>query len=159
MQAYLATGQAAEDLVADSELDWRDAERVRFLVENLVQALAPSNVPLVNPESAKAAIDTARHQPCPGCAEPVAGHGRAPRVPAMVDTSGFEVGRNVAATPGAVVLRTEMLELIQYAPQTEQVRRIPLLIVPPTINKNYALDLAPGRSLVEYLVGRASRCS
>ena len=77
---------------------------------------------------------------------------RAPRVPAMVDTSAFEVGRNLAATPGAVVLRTEMFELIQYAPQTDQVRRTPLLIVPPTINKNYALDLAPGRSLVEYLV-------
>ena len=70
----------------------------------------------------------------------------------MVDTSSFEVGRNIAVTPGAVVLRTEMFELIQYQPQTEQVREVPLLIVPPTINKYYALDLAPERSLVEYLV-------
>jgi polyhydroxyalkanoate synthase len=70
----------------------------------------------------------------------------------MVDTSSFEVGRNIAATPGAVVLRTEILELIQYRPQTTQVREVPLLIVPPTINKYYAMDLAPGRSLVEYLV-------
>jgi polyhydroxyalkanoate synthase subunit PhaC len=73
-------------------------------------------------------------------------------VPAMVDTSGFEVGRNIAATAGAVVLRTEMFELLQYTPRTDQVRSVPLLIVPPTINKHYALDLAPGRSLVEYLV-------
>jgi polyhydroxyalkanoate synthase len=81
----------------------------------------------------------------------------APHVPAMVDTSGFEVGRNIAATPGAVVLRTEMLELIQYTPSTDQVRQVPLLIVPPTINKHYALDLAPGRSLVEYLVGQGQQ--
>ena len=70
----------------------------------------------------------------------------------MVDRSAFEVGRNIAVTPGEVVLRTEVLELIQYRPQTGQVREVPLLIVPPTINKFYALDLAPGRSLVEYLV-------
>ena len=152
MQAYLATGQAAEDLVTDADLDWRDAERVRFMVENLVEAMAPSNVPLLNPASAKAAIDTAGLSLLRGAAKPAGDMTSAPQVPAMVDTSGFEVGRNIAATPGAVVLRTEMLELIQYTPQTDQVRRIPLLIVPPTINKHYALDLAPGRSLVEYLV-------
>ena len=71
----------------------------------------------------------------------------------------FGVGVDLAVTPGDVVLRTEVFELIQYAPQTEPCPQIPLLIVPPTINKFYAMDLAPGRSLVEYLVGRASRCS
>src|SRR5262249_58831769 len=75
-----------------------------------------------------------------------------PRIPEMVDKSAFEVGRNIAVTPGDVVLRTEVLELIQFRPQTEQVKEVPLLIVPPTINKFYALDLAPGRSLIEYLV-------
>ena len=69
----------------------------------------------------------------------------------MVDTSSFKVSRNLAVTPGAVVLRTEVLKLIQYRPQTPQVREVPLLIVPPTINKYYAMDLTPGRSLVEYL--------
>ena len=77
----------------------------------------------------------------------------------MVDRSAFTVGENVAATPGAVVLRTEVFELIQYRPQTKQVREVPLLIVPPTINKYYALDLAKDRSLVEFLVRKASRYS
>jgi len=70
----------------------------------------------------------------------------------MVDVSAFAVGRNLALTQGAVVLRTEVFELIQYTPATETVREIPLLIVPPMINKFYAIDLAPGRSQVEYLV-------
>ncbi len=77
----------------------------------------------------------------------------------MVDTSSFKVSRNLAVTPGAVVLRTEVLELIQYRPQTAQVREVPLLIVSPTINKCHAMDLTPGRSLVEYLSKTASRRS
>jgi polyhydroxyalkanoate synthase len=157
LQGYLATDQAAQDLVTDADLDWRDGERVRFMVENLGQALAPSNVPLLNPASAKTAIDTAGLSLLRGARNLLGDMTSAPHVPAMVDTSGFEVGRNIAATPGAVVLRTEMLELIQYTPSTDQVRQVPLLVVPPTINKHYALDLAPGRSLVEYLVGQGQQ--
>jgi polyhydroxyalkanoate synthase len=152
VQAYLSAGQTAERLVGDAALGWRDEQRVRFFVENLVEALAPSNVPLVNPASAKAAIDTAGLNLVRGGLNLLRDLAAAPRVPEMVDKSSFEVGRTIAATPGAVVLRTEVLELIQYRPQTEQVREVPLLIVPPTINKYYALDLAPGRSLVEFLV-------
>ena len=75
-----------------------------------------------------------------------------PRIPEMVDTSGYSVGENLATTPGAVVFRNDVLELIQYAPQTDEVFEVPLLVVPPTINKFYAIDLAPGRSLVEHHV-------
>ena len=78
----------------------------------------------------------------------------APRVPAMVAPDAFEVGRDLAVTPGAVVLRTEIFELIQYEPATPRVHEFPLVIVPPMINKFYVTDLAPGRSMVEYLVAQ-----
>jgi polyhydroxyalkanoate synthase len=152
VQVYLASAQTAEHLVGDAELEWRDEQRMRFLTDNMIEACAPSNVPLVNPISAKAAIDSAGLNLVRGGSHLVRDLASSPRIPEMVDGSAFEVGRNIAATPGAVVLRTEVFELIQYTPQTEQVREVPMLIVPPTINKYYALDLAPGRSLVEFLV-------
>ena len=152
VQAYLAAEATAGQLVGDAGLGWRDEQRVRFLVDNLIEALSPSNVPLVNPASAKAVIDTAGLSLLRGASNLVRDLATSPRVPQMVDPASFQVGRNIAVTPGAVVLRTEQLELIQYRPQTEQVHEVPLLIAPPTINKYYALDLAPGRSLVEYLV-------
>jgi polyhydroxyalkanoate synthase len=153
LQAYLAAGQTVQQLVADADLDWRDDQRVRFLLDNIVEATAPSNVPLVNPASAKAAIDTAGLSLLRGAVNLARDLATPPRTPSMVDTSVFELGRNIAVSPGAVVLRTEAFELIQYRPQTDTVRKTPLLIVPPTINKYYAVDLAPGRSLIEHLVG------
>src|SRR6266705_4605497 len=152
VQAYLAAGMTADQLVGDAALGWQVDKRVRFLVENLADALSPSNVPLVNPASAKAAIDTAGLNFVRGGMSMLRDMVNKPRIPEMVDTSSFEVGRNLAVTPGAVVLRTEVIELIQYRPQTERVREVLLLIVPPTINKYHSMDLAPGRSLVDYLV-------
>jgi polyhydroxyalkanoate synthase subunit PhaC len=152
MQAYLATGRTVEQLIADGDLSWRDDQRVRFLAENLLEALAPSNVPLLNPASAKAAIDSFGLNFVRGGLNFMRDMASAPRIPNMVDGSRFKVGGNLATTPGSVVLRTEVFELIQYAPQTPTVRTVPLLFVPPTINKFYALDLAPGRSWIEQLV-------
>ena len=152
LQSYLATGRTVDELIADGGLGWRDDQRVRFLAENLVAALSPSNVPLLNPASAKAAIDSAGLNFVRGGLSLVRDMARAPRVPQMVDGSGFTVGGNLAATPGAVVFRTGTFELIQYAPQTPTVRTMPLLLIPPTINKFYVLDLAPGRSWIEHLV-------
>ena len=152
MQGYLAAGRTVEGLIDDAGLGWRDDQRVRFLAENLLAALSPSNAPLLNPASAKAAVDTAGLNFVRGALNLARDMRSAPRVPQMVDGSGFTVGGNLAATPGAVVVRTELFELIQYAPQTPTVRQVPLLLVPPTINKFYVLDLAPGRSWIEYLV-------
>ena len=151
-QAYLATTATVTELVADADLDWRDDQRVRFLAENLLEALAPSNIPLLNPASVKEAIDTGGASIVHGVRNLARDLATRPRIPQMVDPSAFTVGENLAATPGAVVLRTDVFELIQYTPQTPTVCEVPLLLVPPTINKYYAIDLAPGRSWIEYLV-------
>ena len=131
VQLYLAGSRTAEQLVAEADLEPRDRKRVQFFLENLAEALAPSNVPLVNPGSAKAVIDTAGLSLVRGGKQLVRDMASAPRIPEMVDGSGFVLGDNIAATPGGVVFRNEVLELIQYAPQTDEVYEVPALVVPP----------------------------
>jgi polyhydroxyalkanoate synthase len=152
MQAHLATARTAWELIDDADLDWQDDERIRFSATNLVDALAPSNVPVVNPLSLKAAIDTGGRSAVQGLRRMVSDLASPPRVPSMVEPDAFTVGEDLAATPGAVVFRTPVFELIRYRPTTETVRAVPLLMVPPTINKYYIADLAPGRSIVEHYV-------
>ncbi len=152
LQGYLAVGEAARGLVDDAGLDWGDDQRMRFIVDNLVEAAAPSNNPFLNPKVIKRTIDTGGGNLVEGGRRFVKDFATAPRVPSMVEADAFEVGRDIAVTPGAVVLRTDVFELIQYTPQTAKVRSVPMLIVPPTINKYYVIDLAEQRSLVEYLV-------
>ena len=154
MQAYLAAAQAAEGVVAEAGLDEKDSERVGFALTNLIDALAPSNNPLLNPAALKAAVDTGGGSVLAGLRHFLADMAVPPRVPSMVEPDAFEVGVDLAVTPGAVIVRTEVFELIQYRPATPAVRQVPMLIVPPVINKFYVMDLAPGRSMVEYLVGR-----
>ncbi|MGO9225573.1 PHA/PHB synthase family protein [Mycobacterium sp.] len=154
IQAYLAVAEAAEGLLADARLDWRDNEKMRFVVDNVVEGLAPSNSPLISPLGWKALIDTGGLSAVRGVKAFARDMLSKPRVPAMVEPDAFAVGETVAATKGAVVLRTSMFELIQYAPQTAKVREIPLLMVPPVINKYYIMDIAPGRSMIEYFVGQ-----
>jgi polyhydroxyalkanoate synthase subunit PhaC len=154
VQAYLAAARSAEALVASAELGWRDDTRIRFLLSNLIAAAAPSNSPLLSPAAWKAAIDTGGGSAVRGLRALASDLARPPRVPAMVAAGAFEVGRDLAVTPGGVVHSTEQFELIQYQPATENVYRYPLLIVPPMINKYYIVDLAPGRSLAEFLVGQ-----
>lgn len=152
MQAYLAVGDTAEGLLADADLDWRDAEKMRFVIDNLVEGLAPSNNPLISPLGWKALIDTGGLSALRGIQAFARDMRAKPRVPAMVEPDAYAVGETLAVTKGAVVAQTSMFELIQYAPQTPKVRAIPLLLVPPVINKFYVLDLAPGRSMIEYFV-------
>ena len=152
VQGYLACRRTAEQLLTDADLGWRDRQRMTFVIENLLEALSPSNVALVNPASAKEAVDTGGLSLARGARNLLRDLASAPRIPEMVDASQFEVGGNVATTPGSVVLRTEVFELIQYRPQSQTVYEVPILVVPPTINKYYAIDLAPGRSLVEFSV-------
>ena len=127
---------------------------MRFVLSNLIDAAAPSNNPLLSPAAWKAVIDTGGLSAVRGLRSLASDLAAPPRVPAMVAPDAFEVGRDLAVTPGAVVPRSEICELIQYQPVTPQVHRFPLVIVPPMINKFYVTDLAPGRSMVEYLVGQ-----
>jgi polyhydroxyalkanoate synthase subunit PhaC len=154
VQAYLAAGQSAGALLDGAELDWRDDTRLRFVLTNLIAAAAPSNSPLLNPGHWKAVAETRGVSVVRGARALVADLAAPPRVPAMVPPGAFEVGRDLAITPGAVVHRTEQFELIQYQPTTQTVYDYPLLIVPPMINKYYITDLAPGRSMAEYLVAQ-----
>ncbi|GAA1930505.1 class II poly(R)-hydroxyalkanoic acid synthase [Nocardioides lentus] len=152
LQSYLAAGHAVRGLVDDADLDWGDDQRMRFIVDNLVEALSPTNHPLTNPKVVKRTIDTGGGNLVEGGRRFVRDFATAPRVPSMVEADAFAVGEDVAVTPGEVVLRTDVFELIQYTPQTPKVREVPVLVVPPTINKYYVIDLAPDRSLVEHLV-------
>jgi len=152
MQAYLTAAETAQGLVAEAGLDEGDAERVGFVLTNLIDALAPSNNPLLNPAAVKAAVDTGGGSALAGLRHFAADMATAPRVPSMVEPDAYQVGVDLAVTAGSVVLRTPVFELIQYHPATQAVRQVPLVVVPPAINKFYVMDLAPGRSLAEYLV-------
>ena len=154
VQAYLAAAASAEALVAGAELGWRDDTRLNFLLANLIAAAAPSNNPLLSPAAWKALIDTGGGSVVRGLRAFATDLAAPPRVPSMVAAGAFEVGKDLAVTPGGVVYACEQFELIQYKPVTESVYRYPLLIVPPMINKYYIVDLAPGRSLAEYLVSQ-----
>ncbi|GAB2442199.1 PHA/PHB synthase family protein [Nocardia tengchongensis] len=157
MQAYLAAGGAAETLLSDADLDWRDELCMRFVVDNAVEALAPSNNPLLNPLGWKALVDTGGLSAVRGLRHFLGDMASAPRIPAMVASDAFTVGENLAATPGSVVLRTDVFELIHYTPTTQQVRTVPLLMVPPVINKYYIMDIAPGRSMIEYFLSQGQQ--
>jgi polyhydroxyalkanoate synthase len=152
MQAYLATNNTVDQLFIDAHLDWRDAERIRFVLDVLTEGLAPSNNPILNPLGWKALIDTGGQSAVRGVRHFLSDMMSAPRVPSMVDPDAFTLGETIAVTPGSVVYRTEEFELIQYAPQTDEVYAVPLLMVPPVINKFYVMDIAPGRSMIEYFV-------
>ena len=152
MQGYLAVGEAVDGVISDAQLDWQTERQARFASSNVLDAIAPTNFPLFNPAVLRAIVDEGGTNLVRGARRFAGDVSWPPRLPQSVDTDGFEVGANLAATPGSVVLRTEAFELIQYKPTTTEVREVPLLLVPPTINKYYVLDLAPGRSMVEYLV-------
>src|SRR6516162_9567269 len=129
LQAYLAAAETAQGVVAEAGLDEADSARVGFVLTNLIDALAPSNNPLLNPAAVKAAIDTGGGSALAGLRHFLSDMAAPPRVPSMVELDAFEVGKDLAVTPGSVVLRTPVFELIQYRPATATVRQVPLLIV------------------------------
>jgi polyhydroxyalkanoate synthase subunit PhaC len=152
MQAHLALGRELHHLVGELDLSARDQARARMVLGMVADTLAPTNTLLGNPAALKRTIDTGGDNLVKGARQLVNDWRNNGGLPASVDGSGFKVGENLAATPGDVVFRNDQLELIQYRPQTGHVHGTPLFIVPPQINKYYVWDLAPGRSLIEFLV-------
>jgi len=130
-------------LVDKTSLSDIDKARAHLVTEILIDAVAPTNAILTNPAAVRKFIDTGGQSLWHGLKNYFDDLTRNRGMPSMVDTSAFKVGENLAVTPGAVVLRNELLELIQYMPMTATVRKRPLLITPPQINKYYALDLSP----------------
>ncbi|MBV8095124.1 MAG: alpha/beta fold hydrolase [Acetobacteraceae bacterium] len=152
LQAYLAWNNALEGFVDGSDLDDLGKQRARFVISLLTDALAPTNTLLGNPAALKKAIDSGGMSLVEGVKNLLSDLSTNGGMPAQVDRKAFQVGRNLALSPGAVVLRNDVLELIQYAPATSDVYARPQLIVPPQINKYYLFDIAPGKSIIEYLV-------
>jgi polyhydroxyalkanoate synthase len=136
--------------VEEAALDGPTKQRMRFFMRQYLDAAAPSNYLMTNPEALKAAIESRGETLHEGMKNLLADMEKG-RI-SMTDESAFEVGRNIAVTPGSVVCQSELLHLIQYVPTTARVHERPLVMVPPCINKYYLMDLQPENSLVKYAV-------
>jgi polyhydroxyalkanoate synthase subunit PhaC len=152
LKAYLAWGDAVSGLVDKTSLSDVNKARAHLVTDILIDAVAPTNAMLTNPAAVRKFVDTGGRSLWDGLKNYLDDLTRNGGMPSMVDQSVFKVGENLATTPGAVVLRNELLELIQYAPTTPNVRKRPLVITPPQINKYYALDLSPDKSMVRFLL-------
>jgi polyhydroxyalkanoate synthase subunit PhaC len=152
--SYLAWEQSVGRVVEQRPGDWPRRERARYLANILTGGLAPTNFLPGNPAALKRAFETGGLSVARGTRNFVRDLLSNRGMPQMVDSTQFSVGKNLACSPGAVVYREEMFELLQYTPATARVRERPLLFVPPEINRYYVLDLAPGRSMVEFAVSQ-----
>ncbi len=150
-QAYLLNAGLLKDISDALPIeDGRAKSRMQFLTRQYIEALAPTNFAATNPEFIKTALETKGESISSGLRN-LLGDLEKGRI-SMTDEAAFEVGRNLALTPGAVIFENELMQLIQYAPLTEKVAQAPLLIVPPCINKFYIMDLQPANSLVRFIV-------
>ena len=150
-QSYLLGSAYLTELAQLAPISEQDRRRLAFMTRQYVDAIAPTNFAATNPEVLERALATEGMSFAQGIANLAGDLGKG-RI-SMSDERAFEVGRNLAVTPGHVVYRNELIELIQYAPTTASVHRRPLVIVPPCINKYYILDLQPSNSFVRWAVG------
>ncbi len=157
-QQYLLTSQMVEELLEAADLDPTQQMKARFAATFIVNALAPTNMLAGNPTALRKAFDTGGRSLLSGAQNMLDDLLHNGGWPSQVDSTGFEVGANMAATAGSVVYRSELIELIQYEPVDKQVHSVPLLFCPPWINKYYIMDLAPGRSLIEWAVQHGHTC-
>jgi polyhydroxyalkanoate synthase len=149
-QCYLVYADYLHGLVANTRLPTADHQRLAFVADQFLDAIAPSNFAATNPEVLKRTFDTDGASLVQGLANLAADVGRG-RI-SMTAPDAFEVGRNIAMTPGSVVFRNELIEVLQYDATTPSVYKRPLVMIPPCINKYYILDLAPRNSFVRHAV-------
>jgi polyhydroxyalkanoate synthase len=154
-QLYLLNGKTLQQMASAVEADDKTKARIRFAVQQLVDAASPSNFLALNPEALKLALDSSGETLSRGL-QNLWGDVQRGHV-SQTDESAFEVGKNVATTAGHVVFENELFQLIEYAPLTAEVKARPLLMVPPCINKFYILDLQPDNSLIRYAVAEGNR--
>ncbi|HYD37786.1 MAG TPA: hypothetical protein VEA60_09245, partial [Allosphingosinicella sp.] len=151
-QAYLLASKRTQQLIADTDgLDEGTRTRVEFFARQALDALSPANFAFTNPEAIRRAVETGSLSLVSGLANLLADAAEAGAVQRRAADE-FALGVNIAATPGSVVYQNALMQLIQYAPATEQVFKRPLLYVPPLVNKYYLLDLQPKSSLIRWLV-------
>jgi polyhydroxyalkanoate synthase len=154
-QAYLLNTKFVKDLVElIPAADDKARNRMRFMARQIVDAMAPSNYAATNPEFIKLAVETNGQSISDGINNLIRDFEKG-RI-SMTDESVFEVGRNIANTEGAVVFENELMQLIQYAPLTPKVGALPLVVVPPCINKFYIMDLQPDNSLIRFMVDQGN---
>ncbi len=152
-QLYAVACRYADDvLAAGNRGDDLADQKAHFAARLVTEALAPTNFPLTNPEVLVRGLQTGGLSYLQGLRLALEDLRERGGVPEQVDASGFELGRDLAATEGKVIFRNDLIELIQYAPQTDQVHEVPILCSPPWINKYYVMDLAPTRSFVEWAI-------
>jgi polyhydroxyalkanoate synthase subunit PhaC len=151
-QSYLAWRDSLDCWIANAGFDTANEQRARIALSQLADAAAPTNFWLGNPAATRKCIETGGMSAVHGLRHMLDDWSQNGGLPSQVDKRPFHVGENLGTTQGVVVFSNEQAELIQYTPQTERVLATPLLIVPPQINKFYLFDLAPGRSVVEFLL-------
>ncbi len=156
-QSYLLTSRWVQGVVSNVDgLDQQTAKKVDFYTRQFIDAMAPSNFLATNPEVLRATVESGGENLLKGLNHLLEDleRGKGKLSIRMTDLDAFKIGENIASTPGKVVYRNDLIELIQYTPTTETVNKVPLMIIPPWINKYYILDLRPKNSFIRWAVAQ-----
>src|SRR2546423_8195872 len=157
LQSYLTWQQSLGAFIDDADLDKKDADRARFVLGLFTDTVAPSNTLLGNPVAMKKMYETGGASLVKGLTHMLEDLAKNGGLPSQVNMKAFQVGKDLGISPGAVVFKNDLLELIHYQPATPEVYGRPLLIVPPQVNKFYVMDLSPNKSIIRYLVANGQQ--